>query len=321
MGKDGELPRVSFVIPTFNNARTIDRCLRSLADQNYPDMEIVIVDGGSSDSTLETCSRYGARILFEEGTLGKARQVGIRNSTGKILAIFDSDIILPTSSWLQKAVYPFIRNEDVGVVWPVNRPPRDASIVSRCYFGFWNSRFQERKEVLPGGNSLFSRRAIESVGGFNTKLHFGEDFDLTYRILCRGYRVVRLDFPIIHDSMHTLKQFTRKQIWGASFLLTKQSDKKTDLFLKCTTWEVAEHTNPSTGTLVEGVFMSQILGGLRAMITGISVNREFCLMILPLLLGIRIGVYGIAFVRNSVKIRRVQLPKDVKQRDHAHQGA
>lgn len=296
------MSRVSFVIPTFNSERTIGQCLESIARQNYPDLEIVIVDGGSSDSTVEICAKFTSNIFFDHGPLGQARQTGVNKSNGEILAIFDSDIILPSPNWLCKAVEPFVKYKNVGVVWPINKAPRNASIIARCYFNFWNKRLEEKQDALPGGNSLISREAIERVNGFNIRLHFGEDFDLTHRIVCSGYRVVVLNCPIIHDSMHTLKQFTRKQVWGATSLLGAHSEESDgDLLYKCVTWKSSGHGTPSTGNVLRGIFSSQILGGLKAMTKGIGEEKEFSLGILPLLLGIRMGVYGIFFFKRNVK--------------------
>ena len=51
-------PKVSFVIPTFNSERTLDECLSSISNQDYPDMEIIVVDNGSDDKTVEIAKKY-----------------------------------------------------------------------------------------------------------------------------------------------------------------------------------------------------------------------------------------------------------------------
>ncbi|MFB3888907.1 MAG: glycosyltransferase family 2 protein [Candidatus Bathyarchaeia archaeon] len=292
-----ELPKVSFVIPTFNSARTIGRCLESVAKQDYSNLEIVVIDGGSKDATIHECSKFTDKVFIENGPLGKARQTGVEKSTGDILAIFDSDIILPSPYWLQQAIKPFQKHENIGVVWPVNRAPSNGSIVAKCYFGFWNERLLETKNALPGGNSLISREAVERVGGFNTRVHFGEDFDLINRILCSGYKVAVFRWPIIHDSMHTLKVYTRKQMWGASSLLkTKSTPGDSDLLYQCITWD-ASNQRSSRGAVLKGIVTSQIIGGFKSMIFGMAKRKQLALAIFPLLLCIRTGVYGLYFAR------------------------
>jgi len=96
-----KLPRVSFCIPTFNNEDTIEKCLFSIASQKYPDFEIIIVDGYSNDNTVTIAKKYTDKIFFERGVVGCARQKSIQEADGEILAIFDSDIVIPYENWLE----------------------------------------------------------------------------------------------------------------------------------------------------------------------------------------------------------------------------
>jgi glycosyltransferase involved in cell wall biosynthesis len=256
------------------------------------------VDGGSSDATVEIASQYTSKIFFDKGPLGRARQTGAIKSTGEILGIFDSDIILTPSSWLREAVQQFDRNENIGVVWPVNKAPQNASIVSRCYFNFWNKRLERTQGALPGGNSLLLRKAFDEVNGFNVQLHFGEDMDLMYRIVRQGYNVTIFRCPIIHDSMHTLKAFTRKQIWGASSLLgLKAGQDKASLLSGCMTWKIRGGDNASSepSYVLKEALLEHGLIGLQGMIEGLAKDRDYSWLCLPLLLGIRALIYGSFF--------------------------
>lgn len=293
------LPKVSFIIPALNRERTIGACLESIANQDYPNLEIVIVDGGSLDSTVEIASEYTSKIFFDNGPLGCARQTGANNSTGEILGIFDSDIILPSPNWLRKAVQQFSKNKNIGVVWPVNKAPQNASIVSRCYFNFWNKRLEKTHGALPGGNSLILRKAFDEVNGFNVQLHFGEDMDLMHRIVRHGFQVAIFNCPIIHDSMHTLKEFTRKQVWGASSLLSIIDEKtKANMLGACMTWKIMGENNTSLASryILKEAFLRHILIGFEGMIEGLTKDRDYSWLVIPLLLGIRTLIYGSFFV-------------------------
>ena len=111
------LPLVSMVIPTFNSARVIEGCLKSIISQDYPRdrMEIVIADAGSSDRTLDICRKYGVDIITDNPLLtGEAgKTAGIDKSTGEIIALIDSDNMLVGADWLTRMVAPFI--EDSGI--------------------------------------------------------------------------------------------------------------------------------------------------------------------------------------------------------------
>jgi glycosyltransferase involved in cell wall biosynthesis len=102
-------PSVSFVIPTLNSARTLEHCLASIRAQEYQRPEIVIVDAGSTDETLEVAERYDVDQVVDNplqtGESGKA--VGARAARGEVLAFVDSDNILVGADWLRRMTTPF----------------------------------------------------------------------------------------------------------------------------------------------------------------------------------------------------------------------
>jgi glycosyltransferase involved in cell wall biosynthesis len=109
-------PSVSFVIPTLNSARTLDACLASVRAQDYDgEIEILIVEAGSTDATLEIAHRHEVDDILENplrtGEAGKA--VGMRSARGEILAFVDSDNTLVGRDWLTRMTRPF---EDPEVV-------------------------------------------------------------------------------------------------------------------------------------------------------------------------------------------------------------
>lgn len=86
-------PLVSINVPTYNSERTLDECLRSVKNQTYKNIEIIVVDGYSSDRTLEIARKYGASIYFSK-MLSEAREVAVEKSFGKYVLLLDSDQIL-----------------------------------------------------------------------------------------------------------------------------------------------------------------------------------------------------------------------------------
>ena len=294
-------PKVSFIIPTLNRERTLDACLKSIADQNYPHIEIIIVDGGSRDTTLKIASKYASRIIHNDDPLGGARQVGAENSKGDILAIFDSDIIIPSKNWLANAVQKFYESKRVGVVFPVNKAPQNASLTSRCYFAFWRTRASvfnksTNRQLIPGGNSLILREALENAGGFNRHLRFGEDLELCSRIVKLGYKVVFFDQPLIHDTMWSLKEYTRKQIWGASALAKTRETYVTNL---CISWSNTSRKNGIGYCAFSALEL--IFTGLKGMINGLSRDKDLFWLMFPALLSIRVFVYGGFFLVRALK--------------------
>lgn len=115
---ENELPTISIVIPTYNSMRTLEECLKSIAEQDYPrdKVEIIIADGGSSDETIATVKKYGVDKILPNplitGEAGKA--VGVSAATKEIIALIDSDNVLEGKDWLKKMVEPFKDSEIVG---------------------------------------------------------------------------------------------------------------------------------------------------------------------------------------------------------------
>ncbi len=109
-------PALSVVIPTYNAAGTLDLALTSLTEQDYSgDVEIFVVDGGSTDDTLRIAQRYGARVVpnpyrnQEDGTA-----LGVEEATGELLLVIDADDELPHRSWLARMVGALDLAPDIG---------------------------------------------------------------------------------------------------------------------------------------------------------------------------------------------------------------
>jgi glycosyltransferase involved in cell wall biosynthesis len=104
-------PLLSIVIPTLNSEKTLEECLTAIFTQHLPRerYEIIIADAGSSDETRSIALRLGVDKIVENplktGEAGKT--AGIKASSGEIIALIDSDNILPNSSWLDQMLAPF----------------------------------------------------------------------------------------------------------------------------------------------------------------------------------------------------------------------
>lgn len=106
-------PKVSIITPTLNAAAVLEKELASVVSQDYPTekIEIIIADGGSTDTTVEVAKKYGAKVVenpLKTGEAGKA--VGVRASSGEFIALIDSDNILPTNTWLKEMIAPLLEN-------------------------------------------------------------------------------------------------------------------------------------------------------------------------------------------------------------------
>ncbi|MGI0014514.1 MAG: glycosyltransferase, partial [Nitrososphaera sp.] len=89
--------RVSIVIPTRNSSRTLESCLRSIREQTYTDLEVIVVDSNSSDDTIPLATSFGANIVALDGERTKAKNIGASRSSGEFLLFLDSDMVLEST--------------------------------------------------------------------------------------------------------------------------------------------------------------------------------------------------------------------------------
>jgi glycosyltransferase involved in cell wall biosynthesis len=273
-------PLVSFCIPTLNSEKTIDQCLKSIINQEYPSIEIVIVDGGSSDGTVEIARQYTDDVFFDQGTLGSARQTAMDHSAGEVLAIFDDDISIPHSGWLQNVIQYFNYSEKVSTVWPMVVAPPDAAFTTRLYNNMHKNKVQDhvakQRGYHGGGNSLYWKQYIEDIGGIDRSLRWGEDYDWAKRFKDKGYQVILTYDVLYHNTMTSLREFAKKQFIGAETF--------------------SKDGFAVTGLSRNEILYEQFILGAKGMARGLFRERDCSWMLYPLFVLIRVVAYGSAYV-------------------------
>ena len=100
--------KVSIILPTYNNARTLKECLESITLQDYKNYEILVIDGGSSDDTLRIAKEFKCKIIKNPFRVEeKARLMGISKAKNELLLFIDADNVLIGSDFITKMVKPF----------------------------------------------------------------------------------------------------------------------------------------------------------------------------------------------------------------------
>jgi glycosyltransferase involved in cell wall biosynthesis len=111
------LPSISIVIPTFNCGNFLNICLDSIVNQDYPKelIEILIIDAGSKDNTISIAKKYTNKIFFNPLKTGEAgKAVGLKNAENELIALIDSDNILPDNNWLIEMTEPLL--DDIKII-------------------------------------------------------------------------------------------------------------------------------------------------------------------------------------------------------------
>ncbi len=184
MQKDNH--RVTVILLTKNSASTVQKSIESVFQQSRPPDEVVVVDGNSSDGTLEIVKKYPVKLVTEPGLgFGYARNLGVKNASGDIVFFLDSDCYAEPN-WIENALANLDSNLETAGVTGQTRLWNTESSVARflAYVGDRVNMPSIRKtvKIAPTMNLGLKRNVIDEVGGFDDTLIRGEDTDLTYKI-------------------------------------------------------------------------------------------------------------------------------------------
>jgi O-antigen biosynthesis protein len=211
-------PKVSVVVCAYNAGETLDECLRHTCALDYPDLEVVVVDDGSTDQTAAIAGRHqGARLVsIPHGGLGAARNAGIRAATREIVAYLDADAY-PPPEWPYYLVLGF-DGRTVGGVGGPNVPPvedpRGAQVVGQSPGGPVHVLVaDDRAEHVPGCNMAFWKSVLVEVGGFDpVYTTAGDDVDVCWKVLDKrwdlGFHPAAL---VWHHRRPGLRRYLRQQ--------------------------------------------------------------------------------------------------------------
>ncbi|MCJ7714292.1 glycosyltransferase [Candidatus Bathyarchaeota archaeon] len=191
-------PKISIIVPAFNEAKTITNCIRSLQNLNYPNFEIIVVDDGSNDATYEVANQCEGAKVFRQKNQGKpiALNNGISHSSGEIILTVDADTELDRNA-LKPIANRFACNDKLGAVAgnvKVKREPTILNIIQSAEYATGINLVRKGQSVLgtvmvvPGPVAALKKEAIEQVGFFSDDT-FAEDFDITVKILKKGYEI------------------------------------------------------------------------------------------------------------------------------------
>lgn len=148
-----EYQLVSVIVPVYNREKEIDRCVTSVLNQTYPNLELILVDDGSADSSLAICKSYSdsdkrVRVFHQENSgVSSARNLGIQNAKGEYLTFVDSDDYI-APDYVEKLYLVLVNN---------------SCNVSMCNYSVVNEKNEEKKITMCDDGVMSSKELMEDV--------------------------------------------------------------------------------------------------------------------------------------------------------------
>lgn len=194
-----KLPKISVVTPSYNQAQFIRATIDSVLSQEYPNLEYFVIDGGSTDGTIDILKSYGKKLKWvSEKDSGQTDAInkGLRMAKGDVLAYLNSDDVYMPGTLKRVGEYYGKTGADwiTGdcIVIDVSGNPSSSNWLIRGYKRFLMALYSPTTlriadSMLPQPSTFWSRRAYAKVGEFNVKYHFVMDYDYWLR-LAKYYR-------------------------------------------------------------------------------------------------------------------------------------
>ena len=250
-------PKISFVLATYQGEKTIKRCLDSIFAQNYPKklIEVLVIDGGSKDKTLEVARKYPVKIFHNpkkhsEGEgMGKAQ--GFNKAKSDYVIFIDQDNVLLSKNWINNILKPLLQDKDIWISGSKISIVKDDNLINkylslvgtdpfmaefsidgqvslnkkqfkkiRDYLVF---QMNKNKWYIAGSNGYaYRKKDIEKVGGYS------QDTDVIYKFANLNKKLaICLDAPLQHLNISKgLIEFIRKRNYHFKYFVKENSKNR-----------------------------------------------------------------------------------------------
>jgi glycosyltransferase involved in cell wall biosynthesis len=212
---DGELPRISIVTPSYNQGEFIEETIRSVLFQNYPKLEYIVMDGGSTDNSMEVIKKYADRISFwvSEKDRGQSHAInkGLDHCTGHIFNWINSDdLLMPgalwavAEKWMERPGCIVAGHTEYFKEAATFAVSKAAGHTLRNFVRFWEADdfgWAQQGTFVP-------LQALKETSGLREDLRYCLDYHMMVKLLARGVDVTYLDQVLarfrLHDTSKTV---------------------------------------------------------------------------------------------------------------------
>lgn len=176
---------ISIVTPSYNQGSYIETTIESVLNQNYPNIEYIVVDGGSTDGTVEILKKYEGRLKWiSEKDHGPEDAIakGFSMATGEIFGWIASDDKYEPDA-IQKVMDKFNQAPEVAMVYGrCQYVDRNGAVIGECPTEPFNYDYLAVYNIVAQPSAFFRRSVYESVGGISLELRQASDYDLWIRL-------------------------------------------------------------------------------------------------------------------------------------------
>lgn len=234
-----EAPKISVIIPVKNEGENIENCLEAIFKQTIEPFEVIVVNGNSTDNTVENAKKYPVKVFYETyNTRAGACKIGVDNASGEFIAFTDADCIVKRD-WLENLIKGF-DGDIVGVGGGIENAGEGIwkKSIAFAVGTFLGSAFSVQGRLYPdkryvksisGCNSMYKKKNLSTVGNFDVNLSTAEDAELNNRLLKIGKLLYVPNTVVLHNHNRGLKEFAKRmrqygygrvksRIWGVQIV-------------------------------------------------------------------------------------------------------
>lgn len=241
------LPRITIVVPTLNQGRFIEATLRSIIDEQYPNLELIVIDGGSTDNTLKIIKQYESHLAWwvSESDSGQTAAInkGFTKSTGEIMAWINSDDLVASGA-LRRVANHFVAQPEIQVVYGNRVVINEEGLeIGRWILPRHSKRVLQWSDFVPQETLYWTRNAWNLVGGsLDENFCFAMDWDFLLRLSAQQIKFKHLpEFLGLFRVHHQQKTSSQMASIGLQEMLIL---RRRELGFEPTPWQYTLNTAP-----------------------------------------------------------------------------
>jgi len=217
-----EEPLVSVIIPTKNSERTLDKCLKSVKNQTYPNIEIIVVDNNSIDKTKEIAKKYTDKVYNRGPERSAQTNYGVKKASSKYVYKIDSDFVLDKEV-VSQCINKVREGFDAVVVH--NTPYTKVSWIAKV------RKFEVdmyKYDITHSSARFVKKKVYNDIGGFNEEITAGEDYDFQNKLNRYGYKTGFIEAEALHlgEPKHLIPHLKKYFDYGKDFVNYAKENKE-----------------------------------------------------------------------------------------------